>query len=154
MNKRAVGMIELLAGRARKFRLERLREVVEQVSGLAPDHVLITGDLTTTALADEFRDARAALAPLLADPSRVTVIPGNHDRYTTGSVRHRQFEEWFGAFAPPGPYPWLRPLDGETAILGLDATRSHISATRAPAPRAARAGARACWPTRGIARDG
>ena len=129
LSKRAVGMMELLAGRARKFRRERLREVIEQVSGLAPDHLLITGDLTTTALSDEFRDARAALAPLLADPSRVTVIPGNHDRYTTGSVRSRQFERWFGAFAPPGPYPWLRPLDGETAILGLDATRSHISAS-------------------------
>ena len=56
------------------------------------------------------------------------MIPGNHDRYTTGSVRYRQFEEWFGVFAPPGPYPWLRTLDHETAILGLDATRSHISA--------------------------
>ena len=49
------------------------------------------------------------------------MIPGNHDRYTTGSVRYRQFEEWFGVFAPPGPYPWLRPIDDETAILGLDA---------------------------------
>src|SRR4051794_8062060 len=128
MSKRMVGMMELLSGRARKFRLERLREVVEQVTGVAPDHVLITGDLSTTALAREFRDARAALAPLWVDPARVTAIPGNHDRYTTGSVRYRQFEEWFGMFSPPGPYPWLRALDGETAILGLDATRSHISA--------------------------
>jgi 3',5'-cyclic AMP phosphodiesterase CpdA len=127
-NKRAVGMFSLVAGRARRFRLERLHEVVARVIGLSPDHVLITGDLTTTALPDEFRDARAALAELLLDSSRVTVIPGNHDRYTTGSVRYRQFEEWFGVFAPPGPYPWLRPLDAETAILGLDATRSHLSA--------------------------
>jgi 3',5'-cyclic AMP phosphodiesterase CpdA len=103
--------------------------VVERVLGLAPDHVLITGDLTTTALPDEFRAARAALADLLLDSSRVTVIPGNHDRYTTGSVRYRQFEEWFGVFAPQGPYPWLRPIDAETAILGLDATRSHLTAT-------------------------
>ena len=128
MNKRAVGMFELLTGRAGRFRLERLRGVVERVLGLAPDHVLITGDLTTTALPDEFRSARAALADLLVDARRVTVLPGNHDRYTTGSVRYRQFEEWFGAFAPPGPYPWLRALDDQTSILGLDATRSHISA--------------------------
>ena len=127
-NKRAVGMVELLTGRARKFRLDRLDEVVARVEGLEPDHILISGDLTTTALPEEFRAARAALADLLIDSSRVTVIPGNHDRYTTGSVRYRQFEEWFGVFAPPGPYPWLRPLDHETAILGLDATRSHISA--------------------------
>lgn len=127
-NKRAVGMFSLLTGRARRFRLERLHEVVARVQQLAPDHILITGDLTTTALPDEFRDARSALAELLLDPARVTVIPGNHDRYTTGSVRYRQFEEWFGVFAPQGPYPWLRPLDKETAVLGLDATRSHLSA--------------------------
>src|SRR4051812_43158397 len=121
-------MVSLLAGRAGRFRLGRLHEVVARVLSLTPDHVVITGDLTTTALPDEFRDARAALAELLLDSSRVTVIPGNHDRYTTGSVRYRQFEEWFGVFAPPGAYPWLRPLDDETAILGLDATRSHLSA--------------------------
>jgi len=127
-NKRAVGMVELLTGRARKFRMDRLEEVVARVEGLEPDHILISGDLTTTALPEEFRAARASLADLLIDSSRVTVIPGNHDRYTTGSVRYRQFEEWFGVFAPPGPYPWLRAIDPETAILGLDATRSHISA--------------------------
>jgi 3',5'-cyclic AMP phosphodiesterase CpdA len=127
-NKRAVGMVELLTGRARKFRLDRLDEVVARVEGLEPDHILISGDLTTTALPEEFRAARDALAEILIDSSRVTVIPGNHDRYTTGSVRYRQFEEWFGVFAPPGPYPWLRAIDHETAILGLDATRSHISA--------------------------
>ncbi len=128
MNKRAVGMVGLVTGRARKFRLERLHEVVERVLSLAPDHVLITGDLTTTALSAEFLNARRALADLLVDPARATVIPGNHDRYTTGSVRYHLFETWFGDFAPPGGYPWLRPLDDRTAILGLDATRSHISA--------------------------
>ena len=129
VNKRAVGMADLLLGRARRFRLERLADVVERAAGLNADHVLITGDLTTTALESEFMAAREALSPLLADPGRVTVLPGNHDRYTTGSVRFRHFESWFAPFAPSGPYPWLRRLDDETAILGLDATRSHISAT-------------------------
>ncbi len=129
LNKRAIGMTDLLLHRARNFRLERLADVVERAAGLNADHVLITGDLTTTALPAEFEAARDALAPLLADPDRVTVLPGNHDRYTTGSVRYRQFEEYFGAFAPKSDYPWLRFLDEETAILGLDATRSHISAT-------------------------
>ena len=128
-NKRAIGMLELVTRRAKKFRLERLRAVVDRVVSLGADHVLISGDLTTTALPDEFSGARDALAELLVDSDRVTVMPGNHDRYTTGSVRHRAYEEWFGAFAPPFPFPWLRYLDDDTAILGLDATRSHISAT-------------------------
>lgn len=129
MNKRAFGMLSLLKGRARRFRLERLSDVVERVRLLKPDHVLITGDLTTTALPIEFQAARVELAELLIESDRATVIPGNHDRYTTGAVRSRHFEEWFGAFAPESPYPWLRWLDPTTAILGLDATRSHISAT-------------------------
>jgi 3',5'-cyclic AMP phosphodiesterase CpdA len=127
-NKRVLGTASLLAGRARKFRLERLGAVVARVRGLAADHILITGDLTTTALKAEFLDAREALAEILVDPERVTIIPGNHDRYTTNSVRYRQFEKYFGAFAPSETYPWLRHLDPYTAILGLDPTRSHISA--------------------------
>ncbi len=128
MSKRTIGLIDLMRGRARKFRLERLADVVERVRGLDADHILITGDLTTTALKDEFRDAARALEPLLLDPGRATVIPGNHDRYTTGAVRGRRFEAFFGAYSPGGPYPWLRAIDEETAILGLDPTRSHISA--------------------------
>ena len=129
MNKRAFGMAALVARRARKFRLERLHDVVQRVRSLSPDHVLITGDLTTTAYPSEFQAARAALTDLLVESDRVTVIPGNHDRYTSASVRDRAFEQWFGAFAPAGPYPWLRWLDGGTAVLGLDPTRAHLSAS-------------------------
>jgi 3',5'-cyclic AMP phosphodiesterase CpdA len=129
LSKRAVGMAGLVIRRARKFRLERLHEVVDRIQTLGANHLLITGDLTTTALPAEFLAARSALAPLLEDSERVTILPGNHDRYTRTSVRNRQFEHWFGAFAPAGGYPWLRPLDHETAILGLDPTRAHISAT-------------------------
>jgi 3',5'-cyclic AMP phosphodiesterase CpdA len=127
-SKRALGVVELLAGRARRFRLERLAGVVERVQSLEPDHVLITGDLTTTALPSEFRGARQALAPLLTDPERATVLPGNHDRYSSGAVRSLRYEEFFGVFAPTPGFPWLRRLDEETAILGLDPTRSHITA--------------------------
>lgn len=140
LGKRAVGMIELLSGRARRFRLERLAEVVARVRALEPDHVLITGDLTTTALPGEFQVARAALASLLTDPARATVIPGNHDRYTARSVRHRNFERYFGAFAAAPEFPWIKRLDPETGILGLDPTRSHLTATgRLPAEQFARA---------------
>jgi 3',5'-cyclic AMP phosphodiesterase CpdA len=135
-SKRAIGIMSLAAGRAGRFRLERLRDVVDRVLGLGADHLVITGDLTTTALPAEFREAREALAGLLVDSSRVTVVPGNHDRYTSGSVQYRAFEEWFGAFMPAPVFPWVRRIDADTAILGLDATRSHISATgRLPEPQ-------------------
>ena len=135
MNKRAIGMAGLVLRRARKFRLERLKEVVARIASLNADHILISGDLTTTALPSEFLAARHALADLIADPARVTVIPGNHDRYTGHSVRSLAFERSFGEFAPRHQYPWLRPLDGKTTILGLDPTRSHLSATGLLPPR-------------------
>ena len=127
-SKRFLGMLDLLRGRARRFQLERLEAVVERVLQLDPDHILITGDLTTTALPAEFRDARRELAPILADPGRVTILPGNHDRYTTHAARNRTFELAFRDFLPDPEFPWLRRLDDRTAILGLDPTRPHISA--------------------------
>jgi hypothetical protein len=125
---RALGIIELLMGRARKFQLDRIGTVVDRVLGLRPDHVLITGDFTTTALPSEFREAKRLLAPLLADPGRVTVVPGNHDRTTRRSSRLHRFEERFGSYMPQLTFPWLRQLDDDTAILGLDPTDFYFSA--------------------------
>jgi 3',5'-cyclic AMP phosphodiesterase CpdA len=127
-SKRLVGMSSLLLGRARRFRLERVPELVDYVRSIDPDHVLITGDLTTTALPAEFRAACAALEGLLVNPARVTIIPGNHDRYTLRAHRSRRFEQHLGAYSPRRPYPWLRMLDSHTGILGLDPTRAGVSA--------------------------
>lgn len=129
MSKRSAGMASLLLGRARRFRLERMPDLVSRVNSLEADHILITGDLTTTALPSEFRAARVALADWLGDAARTTVIPGNHDRYTLYAHRSRRFEHYFGEFSPQRSYPWLRRLDDDTAILGLDPTRSGISAS-------------------------
>jgi hypothetical protein len=127
-SKRLWGVFQLAIGRARRFRLERLEAVVGRIVGLRPDHVLITGDLTTTALPEEFLEARRSLGPLLEPPSRATVVPGNHDRYTGQAARSGAFEEAFGALMPGRRFPWLRRLDRRTAIVGLDATRAHYSA--------------------------
>jgi 3',5'-cyclic AMP phosphodiesterase CpdA len=127
-SKRLLGMGALVVRRARRFRLERIEDVVDRVRSLAPDHILITGDLTTTALAAEFRAARSALEPWLANPDAVSVLPGNHDRYTIAAHRDGRFEQFFGRFAPSQSYPWLRFLDPGTAILGLDPTRASLTA--------------------------
>ena len=108
--------------------------LVERVRSLEPDHILITGDLTTTALPDEFRAARRCVDDLLRDPSRATVLPGNHDRYTWSAHRSRRFEAYFGEFAPRPRYPWLRTIGDDIAILGLDPTRAAITA-RGKLPR-------------------
>jgi 3',5'-cyclic AMP phosphodiesterase CpdA len=128
-SKRLIGMASLMLGRAKRFRQERISELVRRVCSLNADHILITGDLTTTSLHSEFQAARSALSEWMVDPARLTVIPGNHDRYTVRADRGRHFERYFGEFSPGGKFPWLRKVDSETAILGLDPTRAAVSAT-------------------------
>ncbi len=127
-SKRSIGMMELLTGRAGRFRLERLDDVIAHANALGADQILITGDITTTALPSEFRVALKHLEPLLQDPQRVTIVPGNHDRYTVGALRDRRFEAAFQTFLPEPTFPWLRRIGDRTAILGLDAARPHLSA--------------------------
>jgi 3',5'-cyclic AMP phosphodiesterase CpdA len=122
MSKRLHGMVALAAGRARRFGLAGVPRLVDRVRSLDADHILITGDLTTTALPDEFRAALRGLVEPLGDPGRITILPGNHDRYTWWSHRSRRFERFLGAYAPADRYPWLRP------ILGLDPTRAAVTA--------------------------
>jgi hypothetical protein len=43
--------------------------------------------------------------------------------------RGRRFEHYFGRFSPNGTFPFLRMLDSQSAILGLDPTRSAIRAS-------------------------
>lgn len=128
MSKRLHGMVALAAGRARRFELAGVPRLVDRIRSLDPDHILITGDLTTTALPDEFRAALRGLIEPLGDPGRITIVPGNHDRYTWWSHRSRRFERFLGDFAPADRYPWLRPIGDRTAILGLDPTRAAVTA--------------------------
>ncbi|WP_337174399.1 metallophosphoesterase [Paludisphaera sp.] len=144
MSKRAVGMTALLLGRARRFRQERLAAVVEKVASIRPDHVLITGDLTTTSMREEFARAHDALRPLLRTPERATVIPGNHDRYTRRATRGRHFEHAFGRFAGGVEYPWLRFIADRTAVLALDPCRPAVGA-RGLLPEEQLAAARELW---------
>ena len=116
-SKRIVGAASLLLGRARAFKLDRMPAVIDRVLGLKPDHVVISGDLTTTASDGEFGDARSGLSALLEDPSRVTIVPGNHDRYTGEAQRSRRFEEYFGPYTGGPEFPWLKHLDHQTRSL-------------------------------------
>ena len=66
--------------------------------GSTSDHVVVTGDLTNLALESEFELARDLFERELGlDPSRVTIVPGNHDLYTRGALASRRFERYLGA---------------------------------------------------------
>jgi 3',5'-cyclic AMP phosphodiesterase CpdA len=130
LNKRITGFVNLKLRRAHEHHGYALSAVARAVRELDVDHVVITGDLTNLALDSEFDAARAFVRHELAlDPSRVSIIPGNHDAYTSGAHRSRRFERFFAeymssdlpdatAMAAPLPFPFVR-LCGPAAIIGL-----------------------------------
>lgn len=133
--KRALGTANLyLMRRRHHFDRTVQQALVDHLVGLAPDAVMITGDLTAQALDSEFRLAREQLAPVL-DTVPTFIIPGNHDLYTPGAARDDRIAQHFG--------PWLHRGDGlhrldlgEVTVLGLDPNRPTWLAAAGEVPQA------------------
>jgi len=127
----APGRFELHAlGRLRRFAgvEQRIARLVDQVLSLAPDRVLLSGDLTALGDESELRHARALLQPFIA-AGLLVVVPGNHDRYT--DARGRAFELVFRdlltsdlpELADANGYPFVKLVGERHAVVGLDSTR-------------------------------
>ncbi|MET0264080.1 MAG: metallophosphoesterase family protein [Duganella sp.] len=112
-----VHLSDLHFGRVDAALLAPLRELVTQ---LAPDVLVVSGDLTQRARSEEFIAARAYLDTL---PQPQIVVPGNHDiplydvvrRFLTPLRRYTRYVT-----------PDLTPeyVDDEIAVLGLNTARS------------------------------
>src|SRR2546429_8716434 len=68
-----------------------LERAIAEVNELAPDVVIISGDLTTHGFKDEYALAKRYLDTIECES--MVVIPGNHDSRNVGYVH---FEELFG----------------------------------------------------------
>lgn len=79
-----------------RHRPEILSKIAEDVAAAAPDHVVLTGDLTNFATEAEYQAAARWLGQF-GDAGAVTVSPGNHDALT-GSFGAGRFAPWA---------PWL-----------------------------------------------
>jgi 3',5'-cyclic AMP phosphodiesterase CpdA len=108
-----------------------LDALVADMRRAAPDHIVVTGDLTNIALPAEFERARRWLERLGA-PDRVSVIPGNHDAYVPIAWQ-QSFAQWADYMSGADPdgdekdekpalseacFPFVRRR-GPLAILGL-----------------------------------
>ena len=113
----------------RRIHLRRILDsMLEDLSGQAPDHIVVTGDLVNLALPQEFENAARWLRNL-GPPEKVTVIPGNHEAYVRvpdaeGIGRWHDYMRslaWDSAVST-GVYhdrfPFVRRL-GPIAIIGL-----------------------------------
>lgn len=119
LNKRLLGQVNLWFERRHKFDPALLPAVCEQINRVNPDRLLLTGDVTTTSLPEEFADTVEALK-LIDESIPITAIAGNHDRYTYTSARRKLFEQ---ALHPhvPDTFPHFEKLNDTWHLLALDA---------------------------------
>lgn len=105
-----------------KVDLALLGPLAEAVSALAPDVVVVSGDLTQRARTAQFLEARAFLARL---PRPQVVVPGNHD-VPLHNIVHRLLRplEKFQRHIEPNLSPSF--VDAEIAVLGLNTARSLV----------------------------
>jgi 3',5'-cyclic AMP phosphodiesterase CpdA len=130
LNKRLTGYANLRLKRKHIHRRSYVEAIAKEIAASKIDHVVVTGDLTNLALAEEFQAARDLLEKSLGlSPKDVSVVPGNHDLYTRGAMRAQRFSKFFAEYiksdlpdlaanTPLGAFPFVR-LRGPCAIIGL-----------------------------------
>lgn len=113
-----------VGGRGRHFRdVEgRIARLLEDLDAQHVDHALCTGDVTQMSFDLEFERCAALFGSRLSDPEHHTVLPGNHDRYTSRAEDERRFERWFGALAGDC-YPYAKRLAPDVTLVALDVAR-------------------------------
>ena len=91
--KRSLGLLNLIFSRRKHFPRSLADTAIKAMLQEEADTVLFSGDLTTTSLDSEFREAADAFSPLYEKwGDKLIVIPGNHDRYTPKSVKAKLYE--------------------------------------------------------------
>jgi 3',5'-cyclic AMP phosphodiesterase CpdA len=74
-----------------KFQGKILQKAIDEINALAPDVIVVTGDLTEDGLFEEYQEANRYLR--LLQCRNVVIGSGNHDARTTG---YRLFPDFFG----------------------------------------------------------
>jgi 3',5'-cyclic AMP phosphodiesterase CpdA len=120
--KRAIGTLNLAVIRRRKYRMDLLAALGEDLRTRPHDHLVVSGDLGNVSLVSEWRAARAWIERTGASVENTTVIPGNHDAYVEEVVTSGAFEQLFAAYQSADlrlgsdTYPFAR-LRGEIALV-------------------------------------
>ena len=120
--KRAIGALNLGLIRRRKYRMELLAALGDDLRARPHDHLVMSGDLGNVSLPSEWRSARSWIERTGATAENATVIPGNHDAYVKEVVVSGAFEQLFAAYQSADlrleadGYPFAR-LRGEIALV-------------------------------------
>jgi 3',5'-cyclic-AMP phosphodiesterase len=115
------------------FDPDLLHAAVSEVVAVAPDVVIVGGDLTAEGYAGEFRTAQRFLEPMFEADLAVVVLPGNHDAKNVGYLH---FRDTFGPGDVDGKGDRVlnlapeRPVPGAPArvsVVAIDSTKPDLA---------------------------
>lgn len=98
-SKRWLGNVNVMANRRLKFCKDPDLSLLDLFRNWQAEHVLICGDLTTTALSAEFEVALRFVEQMEKEGMSAHVVPGNHDIYTRHAERDQTFYQFFDAYS-------------------------------------------------------
>jgi 3',5'-cyclic AMP phosphodiesterase CpdA len=136
LNKRIYAYLRWRIHRFTEHRADILEALASDLKKMAPNHIVITGDLTHSGLAGEYVEAEKVLRGL-GPPADVTVIPGNHDTYVAvrGLSPQSILSPYMGSDPPRWtegispdlsfPFPTLR-VRRHVALIGLSTARPSL----------------------------
>lgn len=106
-----------------RSRARKLTRALAVAKASGADHVVITGDLTEMGDATEFEHFASLLDEARMPEDGLTLVPGNHDAYTSGAAWRRALEgplrRWANASATEPGHTVIR---GDVAFLPIDTT--------------------------------
>ena len=114
LSKRGLGQLNILLRRRWRHKLDIAYRAIDEIAKNKPDAIIVTGDITSTSLDDEFMLGKKWLSALEDIGCAVYCIPGNHDRYIPSAIN--SFEKHICA----KPFPRVETLLGGTPLLLID----------------------------------
>ncbi len=131
--KRAIGALNLLGGRGKRFdeAEEKIEALARFSSRQGVDLMLCTGDYTALGLYSELENAAKLIEILSKSCDTYITIPGNHDVYSIDAIRGGHFPLFFGEymgtdcpeFLSDDIWPFVRLFGHNVAVIGLNSAK-------------------------------
>ncbi len=130
INKRFIGNLNVWLNRRHQFLRARAESYADAIAATGISFALFTGDLTCTALDEEFQMAVRFVRALRERGITLALVAGNHDVYTFEARRRKRFERYFAEYLPWGGYPARLNLPGGTTLLLVPTARPNVLSSR------------------------
>ena len=95
LSKRWLGNINLILFRKKRFSQSQILQLPELFEKIKVNYVIVTGDVSSTSLDDEFKFGKELFDDLKKRGITPLFLPGNHDCYTKKAQKQKTFYKYF-----------------------------------------------------------